>query len=405
MSYWEFTRRTITAVVVFILCNVAVIVLWNLCSFLLIVFTAWVIFIGIEVFVNWLEKLGLRRVYAIMITIFGTVIAILVGIALILPPIVTQFVDLANALPDASDEIVQEYETFYNENDNFQRFLPEFTYEDYQSLVNPSEGDDGLLDTEDGESSFDVTSLVGTAVPILGGIGSFLGDLVANFMLILFVTLYFVIDPMSYYRGIIAFTPTGMEQRAIDLLNKVRQIVMAWLGSLLVSIGAQATMVYIALGLVLNIPNALALALVAGISNIIPNIGFYLAAIPVILVTAAHDIRKLPFVIIAYIVLGETEGKFITPQVVQSRLSLPAGLVLIFQLIAAAFLGFFGLLLAVPILAICLMLIDELYVRGTLGKDHVFHVMEAHDGVLHLVDEEDDIPTAPRDVAAISESH
>ena len=393
MNYFEFTRRTITAAVIVAVSILGIIILWNLRSFLLIAFTAWVISIGLEVPVNRLEKMGLRRTYAILTTLAGTIATIVLLILIVLPPLVRQFVDLANSLPDAADEVVQEYEDFYNENGGLHRFLPEFTYEDYQDLISTDETeDDDEVVTSSATSTFDIGNLVDTAVPILGGIGSFLGDLVANFMIILFVTIYFVIDPMTYYRGIVALIPAEREERAIEILNRIRQIVVAWLGSLLVSISVQATMVYVSIGLILNVPNALALALIAGISNIVPNIGFYLAAIPVILVTAADDIRKVPVAIVLYVVMGEIEGKLITPQVVQSQLKLPAGLVLIFQLIAAAYLGFFGILLAVPLLAIILMLINELYVREALGKDRVYHVMEDHDGVLHLVENEGKLP-------------
>jgi predicted PurR-regulated permease PerM len=201
-----------------------------------------------------------------------------------------------------------------------------------------------------------------------------------------FITLYFLLDPIPYYKGIVYLVPKDREQRAVELLNNVRRIVVNWLGALIVSITAQATMVMITVGLIMQIPNALGLALLAGLSNIIPNLGFYLALIPVIVVTAAHDANKLPLVILFYIIGGEFEGKVITPRVVEHSLSLPAGLVLVFQLIAGAYLGFFGILLAVPILAIVMMLVKELYVFDALGKrGQLSELVENERGDLHLI--------------------
>jgi hypothetical protein len=89
--------------------------------------------------------------------------------------------------------------------------------------------------------------------------------------------------------------------------------------------------------------------------------------------------------IVAYIVIGEIENKLITPTVIKNELNIPAGLILLFQLIAGALMGFLGILLAVPILAIIITLIRELYVYDGLGKaGRVTHIVENAQGQLLL---------------------
>ncbi|MFP4322186.1 MAG: AI-2E family transporter, partial [Anaerolineales bacterium] len=346
-------------------------------------FTAWVISVALSVPITRLQKAGLARGYAIVTTIAGFLLGITLFISLILPPIITQFINLAESLPQAAEETVIAYENFYQAAEPVQQFLPEFTLDDYNDLLDP---DEDISVVEDDTPSINLGTLAGSALPILGGIGSFVGDFIANLLLIVFLTLYFILDPLPYYRGILALVPPESKARAVKIMNEIRRIIKAWLGALVVSITAQATFVSFLLGMVLGIPNALALGLMAGVSNIVPNIGFYLALIPVILFTAADDPAKLPFAIVLYIAAGEFEGKVLSPRIVQGQLALPAGLVLVFQLIAAAYLGFFGILLAVPLLAIFVALVRELYIDNSIGAaGDSYELREEEDGRLHLI--------------------
>lgn len=381
MSYVDFVRRTATVVVIVAVTVLSIVILWNIRSFLLVAFTGWVLSVALDMPIARLQEMGLRRGYAILITMAGTFFVIGLLITLILPPILGETANLVDDLPQLAEDSVMRYEEFYNDNDSLQRFLPEFTLDDYEALF---EAEDDPTPTDDNktEPMLEIGSVFSSAVPILGGIGSLLGDIVANLFLVFFLTLYFVLDPLPYYKGLLAIVPKEREARLLELINEVRRIVTVWLGALVVSITAQALMVIFVLGVVLRVPNALALGLIAGISNIIPNIGFYLALIPVVIVTLSDDPRKVIPAIILYVIAGETEGKLISPKVVESGLSLPAGLVLVFQLIAGVYLGFFGILLAVPILAIIVAMIRELYVRDTLAKDGVPELEELADGKL-----------------------
>lgn len=382
MTYTDFIRRTFTVVFITVGIVLGFIVLWSIRQFLLITFTGWVISVALDLPIARMQHWGIPKAPAALVTVFGLGLVIFLIFSLVFPPLISQLVDLVDNLPETTREAVVSYEDFYNDNSSVQGILPKFTLEDYDDLIDPDDG----VERGEGQIPFDLSDIAGSAVPILGGIGSFVGDLLANFLIIVFITLYFLLDPIPYYKGVVYLVPRDREQRAVELLNNVRHIVVNWLGALIVSITAQATMVMITVGLIMQVPNALGLALLAGLSNIIPNLGFYLALIPVIVVTAAHDASKLPLVILFYIIGGEFEGKVITPRVVEHSLSLPAGLVLVFQLIAGAYLGFFGILLAVPILAIVMMLIKELYVFDALGKrGQLSELVENERGDLHLI--------------------
>ncbi|NJL95225.1 MAG: AI-2E family transporter [Anaerolineae bacterium] len=219
----------------------------------------------------------------------------------------------------------------------------------------------------------------------MGGLGSLAGSILSNLALILFITLYMVLDPHAYYRGIIALVPRSREGRALEIINEVRRTVLAWMNALLISISAMGSMVTVAM-LVIGVPNALALGLIAGLSSFVPYIGYYIALLPIAIFAAAGEPWQFVAAVVCYVLAGEIESKIITPNVVQNELSLPAGLIMLFQLIAATYLGFFGIVLAVPLLAILVALVREVYVHDTLKKrDRVPHIREDEQGTLHLV--------------------
>lgn len=397
MSYIEFTRRTLTAVLIVAIVFVGLIALWTLRSILLIGFTCWVISVALSIPIAKLEHRGLQRGYAVLITLIGTILIFVLVVFLVFPPLIAQVVDLIEGLPQAAEDAVRGYESFRAADTQRERFLPEFTFDDYKELL---KGDSNTPLSRD----FDWTSLARSTLPILGGVGSFLGDIFANFFIIVIITIYLLLDPMSYYRGILAVVPKHREARVLEIINELRRVVAAWLSALAVSVSATAIMIAGAMGLILGIPNAIALGVIAGLGTVIPYLGYYIALIPILVFTGADDAAKLPLAFIFYIIIGEIESKAITPQVVKSELNIPAGIVLLFQLVAASQLGFFGILLAVPILAISIALIRELYVYDVLNKkNQVPQIVGGPGGILQLAEPSKKPPPAiPATAAATS---
>ncbi len=380
-SYTELIRGIIIIVLSAIGIIFGVLALWTLRSFLLIAFTCWVLSIALTVPINRLQRAGLERGPAIAITLSGALLLLLLTITVVLPPIVGEVFNLTDNLPEAAEQTIEAYEDFYQDNETLQPILPEITLEDYNETFDDSNDDEDNL-----RSELDLAGIATSAIPIIGGLGSLIGNIFANLFIIIVITVYLVLDPTIYYRGIVALVPSHREQRTIEILNIIRQTVIAWLGALSVSVTFTAVSVTIALGLILNIPDPIALGVLAGLGSFIPYVGFYLALLPVLVVTAADDPTKLIPALIIYVILGEIESKLVTPTVVKNELNVPAGLVLLFQLIAAAYLGFFGVLLAVPILAILVTLIRELYVYDRLHKrDKVPQVTQSLTGNLSIV--------------------
>ncbi|MEQ8676007.1 MAG: AI-2E family transporter [Aggregatilineales bacterium] len=436
MNFGEFLRRTITVVVVIFVSVFILSAMIELKSILLTVFFCWVLSVGLNSLMGRFERMGMPRSLSALSTLSLIVVVMVLIAAIVIPPFVNQFTNLVNSLPSAAESAVESYGDLRERNETVGQILPEFTLEDYNNLLNNDlssifSGDTAeVIDAVTGDatemtdttdtgtetqdttetipdrpttpttttsndgtrrldlSTLNVTSIVNSALPIIGGIGNVVGSLLANLILIILITGYLIADPLVYYRPIIAVVPKAREARVVQIINEIRKDVTAWMGGLSISITYTTIGTTLVLGVLLQIPNAFALGVIAGVATIIPNVGYYIGLFPILIFTAAVDpVRVIPAAIL-YWVVQQSEGSLVTPNIMRRQLNLPAGILLPFQLIAAVTLGFYGILLAVPILAIIVSVVQELYVYDMLGKrGWSARLQQNKDGIIILNDD------------------
>ena len=116
--------------------------------------------------------------------------------------------------------------------------------------------------------------------------------------------------------------------------------------------------ILIAVGLsIVGIPVALILALIAGMLKLIPNIGSLVAMIPGVLLALTIGTNTAVVVAIIYIVSQTIVSNIVTPLIQKKMINLPPALTLISQLIMGTLSGALGIILAVPLLAIAIILL------------------------------------------------
>lgn len=383
-TYPEFVRRSVSFVLIALAVIAAVLLVTRIYPILILGLLSWIIAVGLSTPINYLRRKGLGRGVATLVTFALSLVALGLFIRLLLPALVVQVDDLISQLPSAGELAVESYDSLRTSSEALASLLPEFTVEDYREL----------LDTTIDRSSINFTAVAGSALPLIADVGGFLANILLNLFLIFFLTLYFTLDPLVYYRMIIAVIPAEREKRALEVLEQIRQTVVLWVGSMVLEVTITAVLVAFALGLILRVPNAIALGLLAGLGNIVPYVGYWAALIPIVIFAAAVGgplTAILSFVF--YFVIGIVEANIILPTNLGNSLKLPAALILLSQGIAATLLGFWGVLLAVPILAIISTLVRELIVFDALGKrGRVPHIRETPEGELLLEDVSNDSP-------------
>lgn len=368
----RFVRRVFTVVSIVLITGLLVLIVGRIYPILIIGLLSWIIATGLSIPVNALRRRGLRRGRAVLVTLLGTLVVLVLFVVLILPPLISQINGLLTQLPAAGETAVGEYERLRAENETLSGVLPPFTQEDYQALFSSSEG---------GTPAIDAGSIAQSALPVLVNIGGRLGGIFVNLFLITFLTIYFLVEPLIYYRFILAIMPPEREARALEIVNKIREAIVSWLGAMVLEVTITAIMVTVAMGLI-GLPNAIALGVLSGLGNIVPYIGYWAALLPIVVIALAAGGPVLALIaFVLYFVIGIVEANVILPANVGSKLKLPAALVLLGQAAAGALLGFWGVLLAVPLLAIIMVLVREVFVYDALGKrGRVPHVAELPSG-------------------------
>lgn len=186
-----------------------------------------------------------------------------------------------------------------------------------------------------------------------------LGDM----YVVLFLGIFFTVSPQLYRKGIVQLVPKQGRQKATDVLDKLGDNLKKWLKGQIFAV--LVVFVLTATGLlIIGTPMWLALALIAGILNFIPNFGPLIAMIPAVLVALTQSPATAAMVAGLYIIIQVAESNFITPYVQQKLVNIPPALIIIAQLLMGTLTGGWGIILATPLLVIIMILVQELYIKN-----------------------------------------
>lgn len=185
-----------------------------------------------------------------------------------------------------------------------------------------------------------------------------LGDL----YIILLVGAYLTATPYLYTNGIKKLVPPSGNDKAEEVLKHIGHGLKQWLTGKIFAMFV--VFVLTAIGLkIMGMPMWLALALIAGFLNFIPNFGPLIAMIPAVLIALSQDPQTALIVAALYIFIQFLESNLITPKVQQHLISIPPALIIIAQLVIALFTGIWGIILATPTMLILIILIQDLYIK------------------------------------------
>jgi predicted PurR-regulated permease PerM len=109
----------------------------------------------------------------------------------------------------------------------------------------------------------------------------------------------------------------------------------------------------------------------AGVLSFVPNFGQLVAVIAAIVVGVVQAPENLVWIIIVIYGMSFIQSQIFSPLLFSESIKLPPVMVLLGQIISGALFGFLGILLAVPISAVLLILIQEVYIKDILGDRQV----------------------------------
>jgi predicted PurR-regulated permease PerM len=204
----------------------------------------------------------------------------------------------------------------------------------------------------------------------VGGVFSSTAGVIANFFIMILLAIYLASEPEFYLRGFTKLFPISRRQRVREVLDKIGYTLHWWL------IGKVGSMLFIGLltwiGLsILGVPLALTLGLIAGLLSFIPNFGPILSAIPALLLAFIESPMTALYVLLLYIGVQLIESNIVTPIIERNTIELPPALTIVFQLALAVLVGGLGLVLATPLLAVVMVIIQLVYIQDILGDSSV----------------------------------
>ena len=346
---WTFRRvMWVTLVLVFVALG-----FWLLYRFYHVVFILFIaIVMGtvIRPAVTWLHRRGLPRTAGVIL-VYLLLLALLISFVLLLfPLIVEQGTTIAAEVPGYYQSLRESMVNYPN-----------------QLIVRLSEF---LPATLPGLEPIQQTvqQMLASAVQALSYVAS---AAKAIFMVaaILLLAFHWALEGPRTIQSLLQLVPKGQRESSRDLITSMETKVgfyIAGQGFLCLVIGIMALIAYLLIGL----PNVLVLALLAGVMEAIPLIGPLLGAIPAGLVALSIAPSKLLWVILATLVIHQTENYLLAPRVMRKAVGVNPFVSLLAFFAFGSLFGIGGVLMAIPMAAIIQLFLDRfIFNPGTLESE------------------------------------
>jgi predicted PurR-regulated permease PerM len=283
-----------------------------------------------------IQKRGMSRASAVAVIFISVIGFVIFFVAVVIPPVVSQGTQLINSGPTLLSDL-KNNSTIADLNSQF-----------------------GIIDTLQGklkEITADGTLIVSAFGGVIGvGRSVLSGTFTALTVLIL--TLYFITSLPQMVNLGVRFAPASRRDRVNLLTHAVISRVGSFVGSQIV-IAAMASIFVLALSFVLGLPSPIAIAMIVLVCGLIPLIGHFIGCSVVTIIALTQSVSIGIIAFIAYVVYVQVENYIVTPRIMKRTLAVPGAVTIIAALIGTSLLGLVGGLLAVPIAASIILILDE----------------------------------------------
>lgn len=302
----EISYKTIIFFVLFIL---SLLVVWQLRSLILLVFLCYIFMEGLNPLVSWFEKLKLPRVMAILVVYAIIITTISFSFAGIIPALVEQSTNLINSLPGAIQSI------------NVLGLNPV----DFSSQLK-------LLENLPG-------NIASTALSIFSNI--------LSVFIFFVITFYLLLERKNFDKYLVKIFGQK-DSKAAEVMNQLEKRLGHWVNAqlfLMIIIGILSYIGY----LIIGVNYALPLAIIAGILEMVPNIGPTIASI----LAGLFGLTISPLIALLAVTWGiivqQLENNFIVPKVMKETVGINPIITILLIVSGAKLGGVIGAVIAVPL--------------------------------------------------------
>lgn len=192
--------------------------------------------------------------------------------------------------------------------------------------------------------------LIRASASIFSALAAIFGGIFSTFTIFI-LAIFLSLEEKGVERAIRVLSPKRQEQEVLNLWKSCQAKVSGWFGARILACLFVGVVSFIALWL-FKIDYPFALALFAGVTNIIPIVGPIIAGVITALIAALDSWWKAALILIVFIIIQQIEGNILTPVLTKRFIGLPPALVLISLLIGGKLWGILGALLAIPLAGI-----------------------------------------------------
>jgi len=210
----------------------------------------------------------------------------------------------------------------------------------------------------------------------LAGTATTLWDVAAKLLFVFFTGVFLAASPARYRSGLLRLLPEGRRDRAGEVADEIGRTLRGWILGRIVAMAIIGTAFWIGL-LLIGVPAAGGLALIAAMLEFVPFLGPVLAFVPAGPVLAfvpagllalTQGVPAVLAVGVLFLVIEQLEGNLVTPLVQRRTALVPPVLTIAAIFVGATLVGVVGMLVATPLVAVVLVIVKMLYLHDVLGQ-------------------------------------
>jgi predicted PurR-regulated permease PerM len=283
------------------------------------------------------ERRGIPRPVGALMALLGGVAAVALLITLLIPP----FIDQTNEFVDAVPGIVNDLE----------RTVADVTGEDASDV-----GD--RVEEFVQKWTDDPEKLIGPITSIGLNIAGILGALV----LILITAYYMAIRPEPLVEGMVSLFPPPRREHARCVLGRIRRSWIGWMEGVVIDMLATFVLTFLGLTLI-GLDFAIFFAVLSALLVVVPYFGAIAGAVPPVLFALTDSPGKALLTLAVYVLVQQIESNVTIPIVMSQRTRMHPAMIAIGVVVVGQLFGFVGLFVAVPILSLIVIVVQEFWVK------------------------------------------
>ncbi|MGZ9805228.1 AI-2E family transporter [Streptococcus sp. V869] len=294
--------------------------------------------------VDLMEKYKINRVLAISIIFVIIAFLLIIGLAVAIPNLQRQVIIFAQNVPsyiEDADRVIDDLVT--------KRLPDDFRPQLEQVLAQFST-----------QATAWASNISSKAVNWVSAIISGTSQVIVALIIMPFMLFYLLRDGKGLRDYITQFLPNKLREPVGKVLSDVNQQLANYVRGQ-ITVAVIVAIMFIIFFKIIGLRYAVALGVTAGVLNLVPYLGSFLAMLPALVLGLIAGPVMLLKVIIVFIVEQTIEGRFVSPLILGSQLNIHPITILFVLLTSGSMFGIWGVLLGIPIYASAKVVISAIF--------------------------------------------